>query len=102
PGHARQVVVPDRAVRSPVKAADVPVGTAEDDDVRRANGIVVGPQVARRPDRVRLRGQVAMAHTALSLPPQLVKVAVGGAVTGGVKAVVSRDPPPDRRPSWAR
>ena len=33
PGDARQIVLPDRAVRPPVEAADVPVGAPERDNV---------------------------------------------------------------------
>src|SRR5439155_25830596 len=92
PGEARQIVLPDHAVRTPVKAADVLVSAPEDDNVGRADGIIIGPWIARRRDRVRLSGQIAMADAALSLPPQFVKMAIGRAVNDVVKGVVRREP----------
>src|SRR5262245_31933285 len=92
PCKARQIVLSNRAVRPPKEAADMAVGPAESNNVGRPNGIVIGPCIARRSDGVRLSGQIAMTHAALSLPPQFVEMPIGRAVDDVVNAVMSREP----------
>src|SRR5688572_8437057 len=73
---ARQIVLPQRNVRAPIKASDVPISAAEGHNIGGAHGVIIWPRVACRRDGLRLIGQVSVAYPALPLPPQLMQVPI--------------------------